>query len=71
MKQSNFKPICIGLVLVCILGIGMSVIAIGKQEASPKYTILVLGRLHLNPTGDAADCRKTHGRETAARSQRN
>lgn len=52
MKQSNFKPICIGLVLVCILGIGMSVIAIGKQEASPKYTILVLGRLHLNPTGD-------------------
>ena len=52
MKQSTFKPIFIGLVLVCILGIGVSLIAIGKQDASPKYTILVLGRLHLTPTGD-------------------
>lgn len=27
--------------------------AIGQQDASPKYTILVLGRLHLTPKGDA------------------
>ena len=53
MKKSTFRPICIGLVLVCILGIGISVIAIGQQDASPKYTILVLGRLNLTPKGDA------------------
>lgn len=53
MKRLSFKTICIGAVLVCILGIGISVMAIGKQDASPKYTILVLGRLHLTPTGDA------------------
>ena len=58
MKQSTFIPICIGLVLVCILGIGISVIAIGQQDASPTYTILVLGRLHLTPIGDAAIAEK-------------
>ncbi len=53
MKELSSKTICIGAVLVCILGIGISVMAIGQQDASPKYTILVLGRLHLTPKGNA------------------
>lgn len=53
MKGLSSKTIGIGAVLVCILGIGLSVMAIGQQDASPKYTILVLGRLHLPPKGDA------------------
>lgn len=53
MKKSTFKPICIMLVLVCILGIGVSLIAIGQPEPSPKHTILVFAKLNLKPTGDA------------------
>ena len=53
MKQSTFIPICIGLVLICFLGIGISFIAMGQQDDTSKYTILVLGRLHLTRTGDA------------------
>ena len=58
MKRFSFQTICIGFVLVCMLGIGISVIAINQQDASPKYTILVLGRLHLTPTGDAETAEK-------------
>ena len=58
MKRLGRQTICIGVVLVCILGIGISVIAIGQQDASPKYTILVLGRLHLTPKGDAETAEK-------------
>ncbi|MDE0183869.1 MAG: hypothetical protein OXP71_00265 [Candidatus Poribacteria bacterium] len=58
MKRFSFQTLCIGFVLVCMLGIGISVIAIGQQDASPKYTILVLGRLHLTPKGDAETAEK-------------
>ena len=53
MHQINFKNLCAGLILICILGIGISLIAKAQQEESPKYTILVFGKLHLTPTGDA------------------
>ena len=53
MNQINFKNLCAGLILICILGIGISLIAKAQQEESPKYTILVFGKLHLTPTGDA------------------
>ena len=53
MKRSLFKTIYIGLVLVCILGMGVGLIAKAQQTVSPKYNILVFGKLHLNPIGDA------------------
>jgi hypothetical protein len=37
-----------------MLGIGVSLIARAQGQAAPKYTILVFGKLHLTPTGDAA-----------------
>lgn len=53
MNRISFKNICVGLILVCTLGIGISLIAKAQQEESPKYTLLVFAKLHLNPTGDA------------------
>ncbi len=53
MTRSLFKTISIGLVLVCISGIGVSLMAKAQQKASPKYSILVFGKLRLTPTGDA------------------
>ena len=52
-NRINFKNISVGLILICMLGIGISLIAKAQQEESPKYTILVFGKLHLTPTGDA------------------
>ena len=53
MNRIVFKNVCVGLVLICMLGIGISLVAKAQQEATPKYTILVFGKLHLTPTGDA------------------
>ena len=53
INRISFKNICVGLILICMLGIGISLIAKAQQEESPKYTILVFGKLHLTPTGDA------------------
>ena len=53
MNRISFKNVCAGLILICILGIGISLMAKAQQEGSPKYTILVFGKLHLTPTGDA------------------
>ena len=53
INRISFKNICVGLILVCMLGIGISLIAKAQQEESLKYTILVFGKLHLTPTGDA------------------
>ena len=53
MKRINFKNVCVGLILICMLGIGISLIAKAQQEDALKYTILVFGKLHLTPTGDA------------------
>ena len=53
MNRISFKNICVGLILVCTLGIGISLIAKAQQAESPKYTLLVFAKLHLNPTGDA------------------
>ena len=53
MNRINFKSVCVGLILICILGIGISLIAKAQQEDDPKYTILVFGKLHLTATGDA------------------
>ena len=53
MNRINFKNVCVGFILICVLGIGMSLIAKAQQEDTPKYTLLVFAKLHLNPTGDA------------------
>ena len=53
MNPISFKNVCVGLILICMLGIGISLIAKAQQEDVPKYTILVFGKLHLTPTGDA------------------
>ena len=53
MNRISFKNVCVGLILICMLGIGISLIAKAHQEESPKYTILVFAKLHLTPTGDA------------------
>ena len=52
-NRINFKNVCTGFILICMLGIGISLIAKAQQEGAPKYTILVFGKLHLTPTGDA------------------
>ena len=53
INRINFKNVCVGLILICMLGIGISLIAKAQQAEPPKYTILVFGKLHLIPTGDA------------------
>ena len=53
MKRISFKNICAGLILICVLGIGISLIAKAQQEDAPQYTLLVFAKLHLTPTGDA------------------
>lgn len=53
MKRISFKSLCIGLILICMLGIGISLIAKAQQEDDAKYTLLVFAKLHLTPTGDA------------------
>ena len=53
MNRISFKNVCVGLILICMLGIGISLIAKAQQEDVSKYTILVFGKLHLTPTGDA------------------
>ena len=58
MNRISFKSVCVGLILICMLGIGISLIAKAQQEDAPKYTILVFGKLHLTPTGDAAIAEK-------------
>ena len=58
INRISFKNVCVGLILICMLGIGISLIAKAQQEESPKYTILVFGKLHLTPTGDAAVAEK-------------
>ena len=54
INRINFKNVCVGLILICMLGIGISLIAKAQQEEAPKYTLLVFAKLHLTPTGDAA-----------------
>ena len=60
MNRINFKNVCVGLILICMLGIGISLMAKAQQEQEddPKYTILVFAKLHLTPTGDAAVAEK-------------
>lgn len=53
MNRISFKSLCIGLILICTLGIGISLIAKAQQEDDTKYTLLVFAKLHLTPTGDA------------------
>ncbi len=54
MNRISFKSLCIGLILICTLGIGISLIAKAQQqEDDAKYTLLVFAKLHLTPTGDA------------------
>ena len=53
INRVNFKNVCVGLILICMLGIGISLIAKAQQGEAPKYTILVFAKLHLTPTGDA------------------
>lgn len=53
MNRTSFKSLCIGLILICMLGIGISLIAKAQQEDDTKYTLLVFAKLHLTPTGDA------------------
>lgn len=53
INRINFKNVCVGLILICVLGIGISLIAKAQQAETPKYTMLVFAKLHLNPTGDA------------------
>ena len=57
-KRINFKSVCVGFIVVCMLGIGISLIAKAQQEDVPKYTILVFGKLHLTPNGDATVAEK-------------
>ena len=52
MNRISFKNVCVGLIFICILGVGISLIAKAQQAETPKYTILVFGKLHLTPTGD-------------------
>ena len=40
MNRISFKNVCIGLIFICMLGIGISLIAKAQQEDAPKYTIL-------------------------------
>ena len=58
MNRINFKNVCVALILICMLGIGISLIAKAQQEDTPQYTILVFGKLYLTPTGDAAVAEK-------------
>ena len=58
INRISFKNVCVGLILICMLGIGISLIAKAQQEEPPEYTILVFGKLHLTPTGDAAVAEK-------------
>lgn len=58
INRISFKNVCVGLILICMLGIGISLIAKAQQEEAPEYTILVFGKLHLTPTGDAAVAEK-------------
>ena len=51
IKQIGFKNICVGFILICMLGVGISLIA--QEENESKYTLLVFGKLYLTPTGDA------------------
>ena len=53
MNRISFKNLCVGLILICVLGVGISLIAKAQQEEAPKYTLLVFAKLHLTPTGDA------------------
>ena len=53
MNRISFKNVGVGFILICMLGIGISLIAKAQQEEIPKYTILVFAKLHLTPTGDA------------------
>ena len=57
-KRISFKNVCVGSILICMLGIGISLIARAQQEDVPKYTILVFGKLHLTPNGDAEIAKK-------------
>ena len=58
MNRTVFKNMCVGIVLIGLLGVGGSLIAKAQQEPAPKYTMLVFGKLHLTPTGDAAVAEK-------------
>ncbi len=51
INRIGFKNVCFGLILICMLGIGISLIA--NEEGKPQYTLLVFGKLYLTPTGDA------------------
>ncbi len=51
IKRIGLKNMCVGLILICMLGIGISLIA--QEESESKYTLLVFGKLYLTPTGDA------------------
>ena len=71
INRINFKNLCGGLILICMLGIGISLIAKAQQEETPKYTILVFGKLHLTPTGDAAVAEKLLKEKIVVSSKRN
>ena len=58
MKKSFFKGILVGIVIAGIVGIGVSLVANEQKAETPKYTTLVLGKLNLNPTGDAETAEK-------------
>ena len=58
MNRTLFKNVCVGIVCIGLLGLGVSLIAKAQQEPTSKYTILVFGKLHLTPTGDAAVAEK-------------
>ena len=51
IKRIGLKNMCVGLILICMLGIGISLTA--QEESESKYTLLVFGKLYLTPTGDA------------------
>lgn len=53
MNRTFFRNICIGLVLISILGLSLSLSPKAQQKSAPKHTILVFGKLNLTPTGDA------------------
>ncbi len=53
MSKSFLKGILVGIVIAGIVGMGISLVANEQKEKTPKYATLVLGRLKLNPIGDA------------------
>ncbi len=53
MNKTFFKGMFVGIVIACIVGMCVSLVANEKKEKTPKYTTLVFGKLKLKPTGDA------------------